>query len=319
VRRIFALLLLGFLLFSNAALAQGFYERPGPSRQSVMDDDWGAEFSTPPPRPQVQAQPRYQQPAPQGPVMSIGAGAGQGSGSSFVKQLGPRELNILSSRDVIILIDKSGSMEEKDCPPPRQALGFLSRWTGIAEPISRWDWCESELLNLTNSAGSALRQGLRVVMFASDQQVFDRVSLGTVPQIFRRNSPGGSTNAGPALKSQLDWYFGNKTMRANRVRPIAIAVITDGLPNNTRALKKAIVEATRSMERPDEIAITFLQIGGDRKGIELVHELDDNMLAEGAQFDIVDSKDFGELLRIGLGRALTDAIMESGRMTSRGY
>ena len=234
-----------------------------------------------------------------------------------IKQLAPRDLNLLSSRDIILLIDKSGSMSEEDCPAPREGFGFLSRFTGQMDAASRWDWCANELITMSRMAAGALRQGMRVVMFATDDDVFDRVRLEQIPQIFRGNRPSGSTNAAAALKKQLSWYFANKASQQGRNRPVVIAVITDGLPNNARALKKAIVEATASMQRPDEIAITFLQVGRDRSGVNLVHELDDGLMRQGATFDIVDCKDFGDLLNVGLGRALVDAISETGRVAGR--
>lgn len=233
----------------------------------------------------------------------------------FVKKLGARELNLLSTRDVVILIDKSGSMGDKDCPPPAKGLRFIPRGNDSEDAVSRWDWCEGELFDLSQSAAGALRQGLRVVMFASDQQVYDHVRVNQIPQIFHTNYPEGSTNAAPALRAQIDQYFGNKS--TGRSRPMVIAVITDGLPSNTKALKKVIIDATTAMQRPDEIAITFLQVGTDKKGIHLVHELDDDLPRQGASFDIVDCKDFPDLLNQGLGRALADAISENGKVAGR--
>lgn len=235
----------------------------------------------------------------------------------FVKQLAPRDLNLLSSRDIILLIDRSGSMSEEDCPATRGGFGFFSRLNGQMDAATRWEWCENELITMSGMAAGALRQGMKVVMFATDDNVFDRVRLEQIPQIFGANRPSGSTNAAAALKKQLNWYFANKASQQGRNRPLVIAVITDGLPNNARALKKAIVEATNSMQRPDEIAITFLQVGRDSSGVNLVHELDDDLIRQGAMFDIVDCKDFGDLLNVGLGRALADAISETGRVAGR--
>jgi hypothetical protein len=235
----------------------------------------------------------------------------------FVKKLGTRELSLLSSRDVIILLDKSSSMGDKDCPAPQTGLRLFSRMGEETPDVSRWDWCEAELLDMSRMAGGALRQGLRLVLFSSDQNVYDRVRLNEIPRVFQENYPGGSTNEAAALKAQLDWYFQNKA--AGRTRPVVIAVITDGLPNNARALKKAIIDATHAMDRPDEVAITFLQVGRDRHGVNLVHEMDDDLVRQGAVFDIVASKDFGQLLQEGLGKALADAINESSRGVARRY
>ena len=121
----------------------------------------------------------------------------------------------------------------------------------------------------------------------------------------------GWTFEGSALESQINCYFENKDAYDGHVRPVVIAVITDGLPISPSGVRKAIVKATERMERPDEIAITFLQIGTDRHGVKFVHQLDDKLIAKGARYDIVDCKDFEELQRIGLAQALVDAINEA--------
>lgn len=288
------------------------------SANTATGDDWSTEFQTAPPvvDPGVAGftlDINTVQTRPSAPQMTPSfASLGQQAMTSFAKQLGPRELNLLSSRDVVILIDKSGSMGDRDCPAPARGLRFLPRIGLTDEAISRWEWCENELITMSQMASGALRQGIRVVLFASDQSVYDKVRFSEIPRIFKSTWPAGSTNAAPALRTQLEAYFANRV--AGRSRPVVIAVITDGLPNNTRAVKKAIIDATASMQRPDEIAITFLQVGADRKGINLVHELDDDLVRQGAVFDIVDCKDFSDLLNVGLGRALADAINETGRV-----
>jgi hypothetical protein len=296
----------------------------GNARAGTDASGWVNEFSQAPPS----AAPQAQQPSRAGFVMDINANVNapqpvalpfqlppvvQNGIDKFVKKLGARELNLISTRDVIVLVDRSSSMGDKDCPAPQGGLAFLPRSGGPAPEISRWDWCEQELLSLSRMAGGALRQGIRLVFFANNQNGYDHVRLNDIGRAFEDNYPSGSTNAAAALKSQLEWYFANRATNPNP-RPVVIAVITDGLPNSTRALKKVIIEATHQMARPDEVAITFLQIGRDSHGVNLVHEMDDQLVQEGAVYDIVDAKDFGELLQVGLGRALADAINEGGRV-----
>ena len=236
---------------------------------------------------------------------------------TFIKRLSGQDLAVLSSRDIVVLIDKSGSMGDKDCPPPQQGLRFSYRNGEAESPVSRWDWCENELVTLANEARGSIRNGMRVVLFDGQQTVFDHVGLDKIPYIFHNNYPEGSTNEATALKSQLDWYFQHRAAQGGQARPVAIAVITDGLPNNASALRRVITDATQNLQRPDEVAITFLQVGNDKKGIRLVHELDDNLVQHGARFDIVDCKDFSELTQVGLAKALVDAINESSRSAMR--
>jgi hypothetical protein len=315
-------LILSLILLLATVLPTAAQDAYKLSRPGGADSDWVEDFKAPPPRSGAEA--------PAGFVLDINAAprprrlpdvpmslpaAVQSAVPAFVKKLGARELNLLSSHDVIILVDKSGSMGDRDCPAPTTGLRFFARNGEPDADVSRWDWCESELVDMSRMAGNALRQGIRVVLFDNHYSVYDRVRVGEIPRIFQAHHPAGNTNAALALKSQLDSYFANRV--PGRSRPVVVAVITDGLPSNARALKKAIIDATRTMNSPDEVAITFLQVGKDRKGVNLVHELDDDLVRQGAIYDIVDSKDFGELMQIGLGRALADAITESGRVARR--
>lgn len=323
-------LVLGIVALSLAvlpAIAQTDYRIQRSPNQAAADD-WINDFSDAPPR--RSPQPATPAPSSAGFVLNINTTPGarpapetplilpsaiQRGVDTFVKKLGARELNLLSSRDVIILVDKSSSMGDKDCPAPATGLRLFSRMGEETPDVSRWDWCENELIDMSKVAGSALRQGIRVVMFASDQSVYDRIRLNEIPRIFSENYPSGNTNEASAVKSQLDWYFQRKA--SGPTRPVVIAVITDGLPNNARAVKKAIIDATHQMQTPDEIAFSFLQVGRDRKGVSFVHELDDDLVRQGAVYDVVDSKDFAELLQMGLGRALAEAISENSRGVAR--
>jgi hypothetical protein len=111
----------------------------------------------------------------------------------------------------------------------------------------------------------------------------------------------------------LNEYFARRNDTGGHCKPLAIAIITDGMPDNPRSLRDLIVEATHAMRNPHEITITFLQIGTEREGYELLHDLDQNLLHEGAKYDIVSSKPFPDVVRDGLARSLVDAISSNGK------
>jgi hypothetical protein len=92
-----------------------------------------------------------------------------------------------------------------------------------------------------------------------------------------------------------------------------IAVITDGMPNIPRdplVVNRALIDFTKKLSTGDEVIITFLQIGDTFDGRSFCIDLDDNLVDEGAKFDIVDTKTFSELKSEGLVSALVDAITE---------
>ncbi len=46
-------------------------------------------------------------------------------------------------------------------------------------------------------------------------------------------------------------------------KPLAIAIVSDGDPNDEDKVAEVIKEATWQMRSPDQISITFLQVGHD--------------------------------------------------------
>jgi len=70
------------------------------------------------------------------------------------------------------------------------------------------------------------------------------------------------------------------------------------------------------LTKPDDIIVTFLQIGDTFDGKNFCIDLDDNLVNEGAKYDIIDTKTFDELKREGLTSALIDAVTEK-RSTAR--
>jgi hypothetical protein len=113
-----------------------------------------------------------------------------------------------------------------------------------------------------------------------------------------------------AIKSQLAQYFaaGKALAPGDRQRPLLIAMITDGLPDRPMALKETIIAATKQMNEPDQLAITFLQVGSDAKATRYLQELDECLVSRSAAHDIVKSKPFAEINQVGLVSALLQSL-----------
>lgn len=239
------------------------------------------------------------------------------------------ELAILGQHDVSVIVDRSLSMTTCDCPGynPSQymwqqslagmfgagGMGGLMNMPPVG--LSRWQFVQTQAMALSKQTQDIFPQGITVELFSSQhkEMVFHNVDLRQMPQIFMNNHPWGHTDTTGALEEQLNEYFKRRNDTGGRCKPLAIAIITDGMPDNPRSLRDLIVEATRAMRSPHEITITFLQIGTEREGYELLHDLDQNLMREGAKYDIVSSKPFPEVVRDGLARSLVDAIGSNGK------
>lgn len=233
-------------------------------------------------------------------------------------EISKQELHMLGLHDVTLLIDKSGSMATTDCPSPKsnkwgKYLNLPLMMTIGTTPflISRWRWCQLQTMRLADISNNYLEHGMTVVVFSSSFKVYKQVRFTDIASIFQANHPSGGTNTTDALVSQIRDYFERRLKFGSRVKPLIIAIITDGVPDNPFSLKRAIIEATWRMNNPNEISIAFLQIGGSFFGYHYLQELEYGLLEQGAKFDIVSVKTFSQLVREGLSRGLMDAIEEN--------
>ncbi len=201
------------------------------------------------------------------------------------------QLSIISQHNVSVIIDKSGSMATRDCPGG----------------ISRWEWCARQACQLSEATATSLKEGITIVLFSCDFTVFPDATAQQIQVIFQNSEPDGLTNTGDALQSQIDSYFQRKAL-FGKVKPAIIAVVTDGEPSRPEQVRHAIIDATHRMTDASELSITFLQVGSSQWGTNLLHELDCDLVNEGARYDIVDTKRFSELQSLGLIGALSQAV-----------
>lgn len=181
----------------------------------------------------------------------------------------------LGNYDIYALIDCSGSMGTTDMPNGK----------------SRWNAAEEGTIALASKAIQYDQNGITVGIFhGNTAKLIDNVnSTDIVKKIFSENEPSSGTPTDKMLEEVFKRYFDAKAAGQNP-KPILIAVVTDGEPNDRPATKRAIVEATKKMSSDGEIGISFLQIGNDSSAANFLQDLDDNLTKEGATFDIVDTK-----------------------------
>jgi hypothetical protein len=200
---------------------------------------------------------------------------------------------LLEDHDCIILVDKSGSMANPD---------------GV-DGLSKWDWCRKSTLDLMQSAGHYFDDKVTISPFDTRFQAFTNADVSKVGNVFQQFQPLGGTRPEAPLAYELHSYFARRATKP-KVKPLIVAIVSDGMPNDPGALRDVIFDATTQMRNKNEICITFLQIGQNFEGTRIISALDHDLVAAGAKYDIVNTMPFEDLQKVGFKYALVDALMK---------
>lgn len=201
---------------------------------------------------------------------------------------------MMSDRDYTLIIDKSGSMSTPDQVGGR----------------SRWDIAQESTLALARKAEQFDPDGITVYLFSGRFKRYDDVTSAKVAQIFLENDPSGTTNLAAVLQDALNNYFQRKAAGKSKPNGETILVITDGEPDDRKAVFEAIIHATRQMERDEELGISIIQVGSDAQATKFLKALDDQLQSVGAKFDICDTVTLDDLEEMSLVDVLTNAITD---------
>lgn len=201
---------------------------------------------------------------------------------------------MLEDRDYTLIIDKSGSMATTD------QKGGRSRWIAAQEST----------LALASKCEQFDPDGITLYLFSGRFKRYDNVTSSKVTQIFRENDPSGSTDLAGVLKNATDSYFERKAALQTKPNGETILVVTDGEPDDRKAVMKVIIEASRRMERDEELAISFIQVGSDQQASRFLKVLDDELQGAGAKFDICDTLTMEQMEDFSLSEVLLNAIID---------
>lgn len=204
-------------------------------------------------------------------------------------------LEQLKNRDYVLVMDKSGSMDTRDC------LANQTRWTAAQEST----------LQLVNRLSELDPDGIDLYMFGSSYKKYPNTTPEKVSGIFRETSPGGGTVLAPVLQAAFDDYSARK--RAGKTKPNGeiLLVVTDGQPADEREVASCITKFANSLDNADaEYGISFIQVGRDPGAQAFLKQLDDGLVAAGAKHDIVDTKTMDEIENLPLTEVLIAALTD---------
>jgi hypothetical protein len=195
-------------------------------------------------------------------------------------------------RDYTLVIDKSGSMALKD------QSGSRSRWAVARESAEA----------LASRCDELDPDGITVYVFASRFKRYERVHATTVARVFLENEPCGGTDLAGVLAHAFESYFERKRAGVAKPGGETIVVVTDGEPDDKRAVMRVIVDASKRIDRDEELGVSLVQVGDDPQARRFLQVLDDDLGRAGALFDIVDTVTLDEMEEIGLTETLLRAL-----------
>ena len=201
---------------------------------------------------------------------------------------------ILTDRDYTLIIDKSGSMIRKD----------------VLSGKSRWELMKETTFALASKCEELDPDGLTVYTFSGRFKRYENVTADKVDLIFSENEPSGRTDLARVLQDALQNYFERKTAGQTKTNGETLLVVTDGEPDDRKAVMRIIVEASRKIDKDEELAISFIQVGNDSEATKFLKILDDELKNVGAKFDIVDTLTIDEMEDFTLTEVLLNAITD---------
>jgi uncharacterized protein with von Willebrand factor type A (vWA) domain len=205
------------------------------------------------------------------------------------------EASLVENRDYTLIIDKSGSMYTSDLP---------------VENKTRWEAAQESTLALARTCEKIDPDGITVYLFSGRFRRYDNVTSDKVIQVYAENDPMGRTDLASVLQDALDNYFTRKSTGEAKPNGETFLVVTDGEPDDCKAVMRVIIDATNKIDRDEEIGISLIQVGRDRKATAYLKALDDQLEQAGAKFDIVDTVTIDEMNEMSLTEVLMNALID---------
>ncbi len=204
------------------------------------------------------------------------------------------ESSIIEDRDYTLIIDKSGSMAINDRPGGK----------------TRWESARESTFALAKECEKVDPDGITLYLFSMRFRRYDNITADKVNKIYNENDPMGRTDLASVLADAVNNYFDRKVAGEAKANGETIVVVTDGEPDDYKAVMRVIIEASRQIDRDEELGISLIQVGNDRKATQFLKALDDQLESAGAKFDIVDTITIDDMQGLTLSEVLLKAITD---------
>jgi Mg-chelatase subunit ChlD len=180
-------------------------------------------------------------------------------------------LELNQGDDFIFLLDVSGSMSATDTPNGQ----------------SRYDFAKEKAQAFCREAAKIDTDGISIYRFGHQIKKFSDITPDKIDEAFAGGPNEMSTDTAGAIRAAWEEHLERKNEQT------FVLIVTDGAPNDQKAVKDLIIDITNKVKDEREFNIAFLQVGNDASVAAFLTELDDNL--KGAKYDIVDVKRLEEV------------------------
>ena len=192
--------------------------------------------------------------------------------------------------NIIGLVDMSGSMGEADAP----------------NNLTRWKYAEEFFKSFVDAVAPFDDDGMDFAFFNNTLQPVEKVTPASFREEWNKRSPVAGTSLAPALEWALKLHFDRKAQGEGK--STLIVVLTDGEPQDRSQVPAVIINASQKLDRDEELAILFLQVGHDGQATAFLAALDDDLQGKGAKYDIVDTKNVEDVATLSIAQLVEAAF-----------
>ena len=201
--------------------------------------------------------------------------------------------SLVTNRDYTLIIDKSGSLTTDD-----------------GGGKTRWEMAQESTIALAQKCDEIDPDGITVYLYSGRFRRYDNVTADKIRQIYAQNEPMGKSDLKSVLQDALDNYFQRKAEGKAKPNGETMLIITDSIPDEPKEIIRLIIDASQKIERDEELGISFIQVGNDRKATYYFEALDDLLEGAGAKFDIVDTISIDDMENMSLTDVLLNALID---------